>query len=329
VYTIVPYRPPATLNDLHAALDDLHASARDTWRLEIQDQAQHFRTSRVPGYLQPYVSYVGQRHLEQQRRSASSAAEPGNDCLTGNADPLWVHDAIVFLADGNYDRHERDDAIATYLTDGGMSHTLHLEGQRLPLRLGLSACLFAGEQSSFEAAERMFETHGAIWAAAIDYDLRLNSVLSSPLVINAPLSRVEQELEELGRFQRAVSNFNASFSNAQAHLGWADQQLWKALYTSWALEAQLKALDGKLSAIKTSYSELATRVSTRRSRRLADFLILFTFLSAVSAAASITNFIRLNPSEENPSNTVLLLLYVAIAAALAGALWIYVHRKPH
>jgi hypothetical protein len=244
--------------------------------------------------------------------------------------PLWVHDTVVVRAPTSGGDQDEREAVTTYFTDGAKDYPIAVEDQTYPLRLGLTACLAADHAPVIEATVRLIEAHQAIWATMIEYDRQLLRELSGlGGRERSSLAGMENDLEELVRVQRVVAAFTATLPYLAVHLARLDQQVFSAVYQAWGLREQLTALNEKLTALHGSYSGLTARIGARRSRRLADFLLLFTFLSAVSTATSLRTFVQTDLHSARAANVTWLLVFVAGAAGLAVVLRALLLRASH
>ncbi|MBE8518644.1 hypothetical protein ILP97_14185 [Amycolatopsis sp. H6(2020)] len=278
-----------TCQELRHAIDRLHELAPERWNETAARCAEHFATNLGGG------------------RSAAKT--------------VWVHDTLIFsgLTAGFAEE------IADYYTDGGALHELTMERRRWPLRLGLTACLVTDDVDCRKAAVRVIEAHQALWATAIEYDRQLFRVLAQETA-GKGVRRLEEELDELLRVQRKISDFASKVSATPVHLSRLDQQLWVAVHESWRLQDQIDGLTERLGALRSSYSELANRIGTQRSRRLSYFLVVFTLLSAVSTAASLRVFVQQDLQPSNADSVRWLLIAAGVAAALAAILTVFVAR---
>ncbi|MEU5263950.1 hypothetical protein [Amycolatopsis sp. NPDC021455] len=299
-----------TCQELRHAIDRLHELAPGRWNETAARCADRFVANLGGGKT---AFFRGFRVAEPPARGeAPDVTETGT---------VWVHDTLIFsgLAAG------LAEEIADYYTDGGARHELTMERRRWPLRLGLTACLVTDDVDCRKAAVRVIEAHQALWATAIEYDRQLFRVLAKEAA-GKGIRRLEDELDELLRVQRKISDLASKVSATPVHLSRLDQQLWVAVHESWRLQDQIDGLTGRLGALRSSYSELANRIGTQRSRRLSYFLVMFTLLSAVSTAASLRVFVQQDLQPANADSVRWLLIFIGIAAVLAVVLVVFVAR---
>ncbi|RSM40046.1 hypothetical protein DMA12_28415 [Amycolatopsis balhimycina DSM 5908] len=275
--------------ELRHAIDRLHELAPERWSETAARCADHFAANLGGGRSEPTT--------------------------------VWVHDTLIFSGLAA----RAGEEIADYYSDGGARHELTMERHRWPLRLGLTACLVTDDADCRKAAIRVIEAHQALWATAIEYDRQLFRVLAQEAA-GKGVRRLEEELDELLRVQRKISDFASKVSATPVHLSRLDQQLWVAVRESWRLQDQIDGLTGRLGTLRSSYSELANRIGTRRSRRLSYFLVVFTLLSAVSTAASLRVFVQQDLQPANADSVRWLLVFAGIAAVLAVVLVVFVAR---
>lgn len=284
-----------TCKEVRTAIDQLHEGALAQWRGIARRCAARYASA-----------------FDTGSSAANSIGEPQT---------LWVHDTLIFDEPASGDLAE----IADYYTDGGTLHELTMERRRWPLRLGLTACLVTNQSVCRETTIRIMETHQALWSAAIDYDRRLFRALSQDTA-GKGLRYLEKELDDLLDVERKVSSFASKVSAVPVHLARLDQQLWTAVHESWRLQDQIDSLTEKLTALRSSYSDVAARIGTQRSRRLSYFLAIFTLLTAVSTAASLRLFVQQDLKSANPTSVQWLLIFIGIAAVLAAVLMTFVMR---
>lgn len=223
---------------------------------------------------------------------AAGVARTGGPAVVA---PLWAQVVLVVEVEDSSTFDSRD-ALAEILTAGG-GRLLDGSGTRAAaLRLGIEACAVTetGVTGTAAALVRVVAAQTAIWAAAINLDHQLRSLLQPRPNDTASLSLHELEvrsLELLEMFER-VQRFRADVEIVPIHLGVLDKSLWQAVNTEWTLVDQLTSLDMKLGAVEHVYGHLMNAMTANRARVLNTVVLAVTMLSLASFILAGWDFAR-------------------------------------
>jgi hypothetical protein len=235
------------------------------------------------------------------------------------ATPLWVQEVFVVQAKDRTTLRVLD-RVAGELAE----HSSRLEVQEVTeeysLRLGVEACIVGnpGAHAVSDALSRVVAAQTAVWTAALEFDFVLAGLLDTggSEARTLALDEVQGKSPKLLAVFEEVQRFRSDIEIIPLHLAAPDRELWEWLNKEWALDKQLAALDGKLSAVEHVYTHLINTMMAKESQFLNKVVLAITMLSFATFWLTVWEFTRKAFVPFNWSSAMVVLGALVSAASL-------------
>ena len=261
----------------------------------------------------------------EQLIAAAVRASNAGPVVIGGQDagpPLWTQEIIVVEAGRHVDVDSLDD-VARRLTADGQRLRAETEAGGASLRLGIEACVVSNPDAVElrDALARVVATQTAVWAAAIDFDRLLGTLLRQEDARRLSLQHlVDRSMDLLAVFER-VQRFRAEIEIIPLHLAARDKEVWTCVNAEWTLSDQLSSLDTKLNAVEHVYEHVANAMHARRGRFLNNVVLAITMLSLATFWLTVWEFTQKRFDPFDWISAVVALVAVVLSGILFSAVW--------
>ena len=261
----------------------------------------------------------------EQLIAAAVRASNAGPVVIGGQDagpPLWTQEIIVVEAGRHVDVDSLDD-VARRLTADGQRLRAETEAGGASLRLGIEACVVSNPDAVElrDALARVVATQTAVWAAAIDFDRLLGTLLRQEDARRLSLQHLEdRSMDLLAVFER-VQRFRAEIEIIPLHLAARDKEVWTCVNAEWSLSDQLSSLDTKLNAVEHVYEHAANAMHARRGRFLNNVVLAITMLSLATFWLTVWEFTQKRFDPFDWISAVVALVAVVLSGILFSAVW--------
>jgi hypothetical protein len=204
--------------------------------------------------------------------------------------PLWAQQMLLVEAPPSADLDAMEE-VARRLSPDGEALAGTAEPGSASVWLGVKACVVAQRSvtATRDALARVLAAQTAIWAAALDFDFQLLTMLDqNPRKLS--LHELEQRSMELLDLYEHVQRFRAEIEMIPLHLAGGDKEIWDRVNGVWRLNDQLSSLDTSLNACEHVYAHSATSLTTRQGRFLNGVVLAVTMLSLATFLLTAWDF---------------------------------------
>ncbi|MGD9991297.1 hypothetical protein [Pseudonocardia sp.] len=186
----------------------------------------------------------------------------------------------------------------------GIARVLSPDGEPLPdtagpgvaaARLGVEACVVTHRSvtATWDALVRVIAAQTAIWAAVLDFDFQLATMLDrNPRKLS--LHELEERSTDLLTLYERVQRFRAEIEMIPLHLTGRDQTIWNRVNDVWRLNDQLSSLDTGLGVCEHVHAHTTTSLTTRQGRFLNGVVLAVTMLSLATFGLTAWDFTQKN-----------------------------------
>lgn len=269
-----------------------------------------------------------QRSLERTTLLVATASDPlapdhaGQELLAvKKVEPLWAQQMLVVEARQPVDAQTLED-VASTLTPDGEQLKISTDRGSACLWLGVQACVVTNQGATElrDALARVVATQTVIWAAAIDFHVRLGTMLEKDPRQLSLKELEDRSMDLLVVFER-VQQFRAEIEMIPLHLDVADKTVWDRVNEVWRLNDQLSSLDTSLNAVEHVYAHSANMLTARQGRFLNGVVLAVTMLSLATFGLTVWDFTQKGFDPFDRISLVVVLVAVVSSALLFFIVW--------
>lgn len=253
------------------------------------------------------------------RASGVAVLAEGDADVQHPGTPLWAQEMLVVEAGREVGLDALDD-VARRLSGDGERLLSEADRADVALRLGIEACLVSnpGALALRNALGRVVAAQTAIWAAAIDLDRLLGTLLGQEGIRGLTLQDLEERSIRLLNVFERVQRFRSEVDIVPLHLAAQDKMVWTRVNEEWSLGDQLSSLDTKLNAVDHVYTHLANALTARRARALNGVVLAITTLNFAAFVVTAWEFVQ---KRFDPFDSVSLLVVLGALVLSALLFW--------